>query len=196
MKLRIVLSLAVAGLMLGSIGSESTCASGAQSQREAPIGDLTGRDAVGFRKDKVTKESLGERTVMRNPDTKQTMQDFRQIQELNIALRRVSKDAALHLDEIAETATKMNTIALRLKGDLILPKPKEKTAVAPADSIEALVGQIGETDASVKAFVTNPLFRQGTDTTRDLPLEASTSLAKVIALTKALHDGAGKVNQK
>ena len=190
MKLKSVLSLAFVGLMLASVSSQSTWASGAQ---EHPIGDLTGRDAVGFRKDKVTTESVGERTIMRAPDTKQTMQDFREIQELNIILRRASVAAPLPLNEIAETATKMNTIAVRMKGNLILPKPKEKAVITPADSLDGLVSQIGETDANVKAFVTNPIFRQGTDTKRDLPMEASTNLARLIALTKALHEGVTKV---
>jgi len=193
MKLKRVWSLAFVGLMLASVSSETSVAIGARGQREAPIGDLTGRDAVGFRKDKVTKESLGERTVMRGPDTKQTIQDFREIQELNIKLRRASTDAPLSLEDVIDTATKMNATALRLKNNLILPKPKGKTDVALAASIETLVFQIGVTDASVQAFVTNPLFRQRTDPSRDLPMEASTNLAKVIALTKAVREGASKV---
>ena len=193
MKPRSVLSLALVGLMLAGVSLEIPCAFGGQAQREAPIGDLTGRDAVGFRKDKVTTASVGERSIMRSPDTKQTMQDFREIQELNIKLRKASKETSPALEDVIETATKMNTIALRLKNDLILPKPKEKIDVTPAASIEALVTQIGDTDANVKLFVTNPLFRQGTDTVRNLPLEASTNLAKIIALTKAVREGASKV---
>jgi len=193
MKLESILSLAFVGLMLTSISSETACAIGAQTQREAPIGDLTGRDAVGFRKDKVTKESVGERSVIRAPDAKQTMQDFKQIQELNYKLRRASKNEPIPVEEIVDTASKMNIIAVRLKSNLILPKTKEKTDIAPADSLDALMSQISETDTSVRAFVTNPLFRQGTDTTKDLPMEASTNLAKVIALTKAVREGASKV---
>src|SRR6185295_16367218 len=156
MKLKSVLSLAFVGLMLTSVSSQSIWA---QDQRGHPIGDLTGRDAVGFRKDKVTTATVGERTIWRAPDTKQPMKDFREIQELNIILRRASVAEPLPLNEIAETATKMNTIAVRMKGNLILPKPKEKAVITPADSLDGLVSQIGETDANVKAFVTNPIFR-------------------------------------
>lgn len=193
MKLKIGLSLAVVGLMLASVGPANTCANGAQTQREPPIGDLTGRDAVGFRKDKVTKESVGERSVVRPPDAKQTVEDFRQIQDLNYKIRRVSKDAPIALDEVIDTANKMNIIANRLKSNLILPKAKEKTELALADSVEALVRQIGEMDESVRAFVTNPLFRQSADTTKDFPMEASTNLAKVIALSKVVQGGASKL---
>lgn len=193
MKLKIGLSLAVVGLMLASIGPANTCANGAQTAREPPIGDLTGRDAVGFRKDKVTKESVGERSVIRGPDVKQTMEDFRQIQDLDYKIRRVSKEAPLALDEVIETANKMNIIANRLKTNLVLPKSKEKTELALADSTEALVRQIGEMDASVRAFVTNPVFTQSANTTRDFPMEASTNLAKVIAISKVVHGGASKL---
>jgi len=196
MKLKIGLSLAVVGLMLASIGPANTCANGAQTAREPPIGDLTGRDAVGFRKDKVTKESVGERSILRGPDGGKTVEDFKQIQELNYKLRRVSKEAPVALDEVIDTAKNMNVIANRLKANLVLPKSKEKTEIALADSIEALVGQIGEMDASVRAFATNPIFRQNDVTNKDLPMEASTNLAKVIALTKALQGGAAKLRQR
>ena len=169
----------------------------AQTDARGPTPETTtGSDAYGFRKDKITKESIGERNnTPRSPSVKQTMEDFRQLQELNYKLRDQAKISPLALEEIAETAKKINSIAGKLKTNLALPKAKDKTEIAPVESSDALVGQIAEINASVKAFVTNPIFRNTTDSKNDLPVDASVNLNKVIELSKALEQGATRLNR-
>src|SRR5215831_15695936 len=77
----------------------------AQERRPATPGDETGRDAVGFRKDKVTNETVGERRPSANtPTTKQAIEDFLEIQKLNKQIQEMSKAQPLTLDKIAAAA--------------------------------------------------------------------------------------------
>jgi hypothetical protein len=174
-------------------------AASAQVRRPDPIGDETGRDAVGFRKDSVTKESLGERRSPANtPTTKQAMEDFMEIQKINRQIQEIARQDPTALEGIAMSAKDMNTRAKRLKTSLSLPSvPKEmnKNEIAPPASADELLSQVKELDTNVKVFVTNPIFRQVSDTTRDLPMEASVSLSKVIALSKVLEQGANRLRK-
>jgi hypothetical protein len=192
MSLRVPTSLTAILVLLG-VTSAHIAAGATQERRSDPIGDLTGRDAVGFRKDKVTKESVGERTASPPPSTKQAMEDFREIQELNFALRRLAKEKPLAFQNVAETARKMRVVSSRLNFSLVLPKPRQKLDLALAETPEALQNQIADIDSSVKAFVTNPMFQQLNDSTRDLPREAGENLNKVVALSKLLEEGATKL---
>src|SRR5215216_2324010 len=81
----------------------------AQSDARGPTPDTTtGADSYGFRKEKITKESIGERNnTPRSPNTKQALEDFRQLQELNYKLRDQAKASPLALEEIAQTAKKI-----------------------------------------------------------------------------------------
>src|SRR5262249_926882 len=160
----------------------------AQEKRPATPGDETGRDAVGFRKDKVTNETVGERRPSANtPTTKQAIEDFLEIQKLNQQIQEMSKAQPLTLDKIGATAKLVNTRASRLKTSLALPAPPKeapKSEVVGSVSAEQLLDQIKELDVNVKAFATNPIFRQMNDSTKDLPMEASIRLRKVIVLSK------------
>lgn len=168
----------------------------AQSRAEGPIGDMIGRDAVGFRKDKVTKETVGERNnTPRSPSTEHVMQDFRLIQELNLKLRDAAKPSPLAHDEIAATAKKIRDVAGRLKVSLALPKAKEKSEFDMAQSDEDIVNQVGEINAHIKAFVTNPIFSSVTDAGKNLPVDASINLNKVIEMSKALEQGANRLRR-
>jgi hypothetical protein len=168
----------------------------AQTRAEGPIGDMTGRDAVGFRKDKVTKETVGERNnTPRSPSTEQVIQDFRLIQELNYKLRDAAKLAPLAHEEIAATAKRIRDVAGRLKVSLALPKAKEKIELAAAQSDQELVNQMGEINGHIKAFVTNPIFSSVTAADKNLPAEAGMNLNKVIEMSKALEQGANRLGR-
>ncbi|MFY9572613.1 MAG: hypothetical protein WAV20_14535 [Blastocatellia bacterium] len=167
-----------------------------QERRTDPVGDLTGRDAVGFRKDSVTKETLGERRAPANtPTTKQAIEDFMQLQKSNRRIQDISRLQPPPLEAILVAAKDVSTRATRLKTSLALPSPpkESKTGITPATSIDELMNRIKELDANIKLFVTNPIFRQMTESGRDLPMEASVSLSKVIALSKVLEESAGKL---
>jgi hypothetical protein len=183
------IALAVAIVLLSTVAF-------AQTRAEERTGDMTGRDAVGFRKDKVTKETVGERNnTPRSPSTSQVIEDFRLIQELNYKLRDTTKLAPLAFEEIAVTAKKIREVAGRLKVSLALPKPKEKSPFAPPQSDDELLKQVGEINAHIKAFVTNPIFSSVTEAGKDLPMEAGINLNKVIEMTKALEQGANHLRR-
>jgi hypothetical protein len=166
----------------------------AQTRAEGTIGDMTGRDAVGFRKDKVTKETVGDTNATpRSLITQQAIQDFKLIQELNYKIRDAAKASTLELEDIAATAKKVREVAGRLKVSLALPKPKEKMEFAPAQSAEEFAKQVAEFYVRIKAFVSNPLFRNVTDSKGDLPLEAGTDLNKIIEMSRALEQGANRL---
>ena len=168
-----------------------------QERRVDPVGDETGRDAVGFRKDSVTKESVGERRTHANtPTTKQAIEDFMGIQKTNRQIQEIAKQQPLALEGIATAAKDVSTRAKRLKVSLALPAPPKEvtqTGMTASASTVELLNRIKELDTNIKAFVTNPLFRQMNDTSRNLPLEASVSLSKVIALSKVVEESAAKL---
>jgi hypothetical protein len=172
-------------------------ATAAQVRRPDPVGDETGRDAVGFRKDSVTKETVGDRRAPANtPTTKQAIEDFREIQKINRQIQDIAKQTPLALEGIATGAKDLRSRASRLKTSLSLPSaPKEavKTGREPSASTDDLLKQIAELDANIKAFVTNPIFRQMNDSSRDLPIEASIALSKVIGLSKVLEESAKRL---
>lgn len=176
-----------------------TVAGAAQERRPGTVGDETGRDAVGFRKDAATKETVGERRASANtPTTKQAMEDFMQIQKINRQIQDIAQVKPLALEGIAAAAKDVSARAKRLKASLSLPSPPKeaiKAGTAAAASTDELLNRIKELDANVKAFVTNPIFRQMSDTGRDLPMEASVSLSKVIALSKVLEESASRLRQ-
>lgn len=169
----------------------------AQERRPGTPGDETGRDAVGFRKDKVTNETVGERRPSANsPTTKQAVEDFLELQKLNQQIQEMSKVQPLTLDKIGAAAKQVGTRASRLKTSLALPTPPKEAAKSEAVgsiSAEQLLEQIKELDANVKAFATNPIFRQMNDSTKDLPMEASIHLRKVIVLSKWLEEQSNKM---
>ena len=180
----------------------------AQEKRPGTPGDETGRDAVGFRKDKVTNETVGERRPSANtPTTKQAIEDFLEIQKLNQQIQEMSKAQPLTLDKIGSAAKQVSTRATRLKTSLVLPTPPKeapKSEVVGSVSAEQLLEQIKELDVNVKAFATNPIFRQMNDSTKDLPMEASIHLRKmeasihlrkVIVLSKWLEEQSNKLRQ-
>lgn len=167
-----------------------------QARRPVPVGDETGRDAVGFRKDSVTKETLGDRrTPANSPTTKQAIEDFMQIQKINRQIQDMAQQKPLALELIAHGAKDLRGRANRLKSSLSLPSPPKEaeTAAAPPSSTDELLEMINELDANIKGFVRNPIFRQITDSGRDLPMEASVSLRKVIALSRVLEQSAHRL---
>jgi len=168
-----------------------------QERRVDPVGDETGRDAVGFRKDSVTKESVGERRAHANtPTTKQAIEDFMEIQKTNRHIQDIAKQQPLALEGIANAAKDVSTRAKRLKVSLSLPAPPKEvtqTGMTASSSTDELLDRIKDLDANIKAFVTNPLFRQLNDTSRNLPLEASVNLSRVIALSKVVEESAAKL---
>ena len=176
-----------------------TLTAAGQARRPDPIGDETGRDAVGFRKDGVTKESVGDRRAPANtPTTKQAIEDFMQIQKVNRQIQDLAKQKPLTLDGIAEAAKEVGVRAKRLKTSLSLPSaPKDsvKRGIEASASPDELLTWITDLDANIKAFVTNPIFRQLSDSDRNLPLEASVSLSKVITLSKGVEESARRLRQ-
>src|SRR5262245_34646830 len=194
MSLRILFS--VTAIPVLAAGIVAYAAGEPQERKPDPIGDVSGRDAVGFRKDKVTKESVGERPDFRPPSTKQAIQDFREIQELNVAIGRAAKESPAGFQQVEAAAKRMGVVAARLNGALLLPKPKQKLQFARAETSEELLRHVDDMNSTVKAFVTNPLFRQITDSTRDLSREASENLARVIALSKLLEEAARKLGSQ
>jgi hypothetical protein len=174
-----------------------TVSASAQVRRPSTPGDETGRDAVGFRKDKVTNETVGERRPSANsPTTKQAIEDFFEIQKLNQEIQQMSRAQPLTLDKLAAAAKQVNTRASRLKTSLSLPSPpKESTKIEASGSAstEQFAEQFKELDVNIKAFASNPLFQQMNDSTRDLPMEASIRLRKVINVSKWLEEQANKL---
>jgi hypothetical protein len=171
----------------------------AQERRPGTPGDETGRDAVGFRKDKVTNETVGERRPSANtPTTKQAIEDFLEIQKINQQIQQMSREQPLTLDKIASAAKQVSTRASRLRTSLSLPAPPKETAKTEAPgraTTDQLLEQIKELDVNIKAFATNPIFRQMNDSTKDLPMEASINLKKVIGLSKWLEEQASKLKR-
>jgi hypothetical protein len=169
----------------------------AQARRPGTPGDETGRDAVGFRKDKVTTETVGERRPSANsPTTKQAIEDFLEIQKLNQQIQQLSKEQPIALDKVSSAAKQVGTRASRLKTSLSLPTPPKETSsveASPSASTEQLLEQIKELDVNIKAFASNPIFRQMNDSTKDLPMEASIRLRKVITLSKWVEEQANKI---
>lgn len=174
-------------------------AAAGQARRPVPVGDETGRDAIGFRKDDVTKETLGDRRSPANtPTTKQAIEDFMQIQKINRQIQDIARREPLAMEGIAAGAKELSARANRLKTSLSLPSPPKevtKARIEPPASTDELLERIVELDANLKGFVTNPIFRQMTDSRRDLPMEASVSLRKVIALSKVVEESAKRLRQ-
>lgn len=173
-------------------------AAAGQGRRPVPVGDETGRDAVGFRKDSVTKETLGDRRSPANtPTTKQAIEDFMQIQKINRQIQDTARRKPLAMEEIASGAKELSARANRLKTSLSLPSPPKdaKARIEPSASTDELLQRIEELDTNLKGFVKNPIFRQMTDSGRDLPMEASVSLRKVIALSKVVEESAKRLRQ-
>jgi len=168
-----------------------------QTRRPDTLDVETGRDAVGFRKDSVTKESVGERRTHANtPTTKQAIEDFMEIQKTNRHIQDIARQQPLALEGIANAAKDLSTRAKRLKVSLSLPAPPKEvtqTGMTASSSTDELLDRIKDLDANIKAFVTNPLFRQLNDTSRNLPLEASVNLSRVIALSKVVEESAAKL---
>jgi len=170
-----------------------------QERKPPAVGDETGRDAVGFRKDSVTKESVGDRRASANtPTTKQATEDFMQIQKINRQIQDIAKQEPLALQGIAAAAKDVSARAKRLKTSLSLPSPSKEAVTGgptPPASTDEFLKLVKELDANIKAFVTNPIFRQMGDTSRNLPMEASVSLSKVLNLSKLLEQGVSKLRQ-
>jgi len=118
-----------------------------QSRATSPAAEETGRDSLGFRRDKVTKETVGERrTTATAPTTKQAMEDFMELQKINRHILIGSKETPLALEKIAEDAKQITNRASRLKTSLSLPSPPkqtDKSELALAASTEDLKSQIG-----------------------------------------------------
>lgn len=174
-----------------------------QSRASSPAAEETGRDSLGFRRDKVTKETVGERRERASaPTTKQAMEDFSEIQKINRNIVTASKETPLSLEKIAEDAKQMSARASRLKTSLALPSPPKqsnKTELAPAGSTEDLMGQIKELDENVKAFVTNPVFRSVRQADKDASNDAndaSLRLHQVIELSRVLQRSADKLRRE
>lgn len=170
-----------------------------QERRPDPVGDQTGRDAVGFRKDSVTKETLGDRRAPANtPTTKQAIEDFMQIQKINRQIQDLAKQTPLALDRIATSSKDLRARANRLKTSLSLPSPPKeavRTGTSPSESTDELLKRIDELDVNIRAFVTNPIFRQINDTGKDWALEASVRLGKVLSLSKVLEESANRLHK-
>ena len=171
--------------------------SGGQARRPDTVGDLTGPDAVGFRKDGVTKETVGDRRAPANsPTTKQAIEDFLQLQKVNRQIQDIAKQNPLELEGIAAAAKEVSIRAKRLKTSLSLPSPPKdevKNGMTASASTDELLNRIKELDTNIKTFVTNPLFQQMNEAGRDLPREASVSLSNVITLSKVLEESARKL---
>jgi methyl-accepting chemotaxis protein len=174
-----------------------------QSRATSPAAEETGRDSLGFRRDKVTKETIGERhNSPSTPTTKQAMEDFTEIQKINRNILTASKEAPLAFEKIAEDAKQISNRASRLKASLSLPSPPkqpDKAEIALASSTEDLMSQIKELDANVKAFVTNPMFRSVRQADKDVSTEASDAslrLHQVIELSRVLQRSADKLRRE
>lgn len=172
----------------------------AQERSRGTVGEETGRDAAGFRKDSVTKETVGGmRSPASTPTTSKAVEDFMQIQKSNRQIQDIAKSQPLGLEQIAGSAKEVNNRASRLKTSLTLPKPpkqEDKTEVTMAGTNDELLSQIKELDVNVKAFVTNPRFRQTRPADKDDSPEAknaSANLQKIIELSQLIQRGAERL---
>ena len=179
-----------------------TVTAAAQERRTPIVGDTSGRDAVGFRKDSVTKETVGERRDRATtPTTAQAVEDFMQIQKANRQIQNTLKVQPLELEQIAASAKDLNKRANRLKISLTLPKPpkqENKAEIAVATTSDKLLSQIKELDANIKAFVTNPRFQQVRQADKDDSNQAKVAgenLQLVIEISYAIQRGAERLHQ-
>ena len=130
--------------------------SGGQARRPDTVGDLTGPDAVGFRKDGVTKETVGDRRAPANsPTTKQAIEDFLQLQKVNRQIQDIAKQNPLELEGIAAAAKEVGIRAKRLKTSLSLPSPPKdavRNGVTASASTDELLNRIKELDTNIKTL--------------------------------------------
>src|SRR5215470_9480570 len=186
MKLQLRSLLFVVPLVITAVAS-------AQERRPPTSGDNTGPDAVGFRKDSVTNETVGDRRApAKTPTTKQAIDDFMQLQKVNRKIQDISKAQPLVFDDLATAAKDVNARATRLRASLSLPnlKDEKKDEIIPASSNDELMSLVKVLDENVHAFVTNPRFRNTQPADKDASTqakEASENLRKVIDASHALR---------
>ena len=171
----------------------------AQTRKTAPRTYETGRDAIGLRLEHAIKESVGDTEVNKRLATKQAMEDFLRIQQISRLLMDMSSSESgrFSLDLVVRAAKDVNKRANRLRSSLRLPKPpkqEDKDSPDTADSIDIVKSHIELLEASVAAFVANPMFRNTRAADKDLPAEASASLQKVIEASQMLERSAGQVS--
>jgi hypothetical protein len=180
------------------------CASGILAQSRRPgfgrpptvVRDETGREADVLRKDQVKPTSGDPVTAA---VTKQAIEDFMQIQKLGRLMQELSKKEPVELERVAGAAKELNSRAGRLKASLLLPPPPKEdvNASARAASNAELSAQINELNSNIRAFVTNPRFRnlQSAKDPEADARDASLSLGLVIEISRAINRRADQLRR-
>jgi hypothetical protein len=153
------------------------------------VRDETGREADKLRKDQYKNAS---EDAVAASATKLAIEDFMEIQKLGRSIHELSNEERLDLEGIATAAKEINKRSSRLRTSLSLPSPPKEAVdktggqVASSDDLSTLAGEL---NANIRAFVTNPRFRNlrsATDPEAEAT-QASVRLARVIEISRGLH---------
>jgi len=121
----------------------------------------------------------------------QVQEDFTLIQVVNNKMvKAVFLDKSLDYKLISATTEEIRKRALRLKGNLVLPKVSDKEKnrdYQAASDDERLKVALLTLDRSIMDFVTNPLFRMSNVIDPDLASKAGRDLESIIELSDAIR---------
>jgi len=129
---------------------------------------------------------------------KQIREDFLRIQEINnLLLEAASKAPPLESEMIVKAAKEVNERARRLQSNLVLPDPPEQAGKDDdgGPSLDEVMKQIKFLDASITAFVSNPMFRTLQVINHEKAEEASSELRKIREASQTLRRHAAKLRR-
>ena len=163
-----------------------------QQRKSAPQGPQTGSDYIGFRLEEKIKSDVSDVSAAPRPTAQQAMEDFLRIQQISrLLVDMTGAGKPLPLDLVAKAAGDVNKRAQRLKSTLRLPKPPKSPEKSESTStVGDIKEQIEQLDTSVKALVSNPMFQNVKAADRDLPIEASRDLQRVMEMSRLLQQSA------
>ena len=129
----------------------------------------------------------------------QVQEDFTSLQVVNNKMMRaVFIDRSLDYKLIAATTEEIKKRALRLKGNLLLPKvadeEKNRDSQAPSDD-EQLKAALLTLDRSIMNFVKNPLFKMNNVIDPNLASKAGRDLESIIEFSEAVRKNVQKLSK-
>jgi hypothetical protein len=133
----------------------------------------------------------------------QIRDDFVRIQEINnLLLEAASKAPPVKAEMVAQAAKEVGERAQRLRSNLGLPDPPEQEDPEQAtrddgndSTLAGVIEQINLLDASITAFVNNPMFRTLHVIDQELAMKAGSELRKIRDASYALRRRADKLRR-
>ncbi len=114
----------------------------------------------------------------------ESFRDRKRIRALNLDLKRaVSPGGALDLNFLARSAAEINRRAKRLKSNLALPKPEQRTQKRSEAKLDELRASIPILESAITDFVENPTLKNGRVLDAKLRTRAAGDLNEVIELS-------------